>query len=394
MIQVSVDSIPIGQPLPYALLTADGAVAIPKRDIVDSRAQLTRIFGWNQPIFILKVDQPIHEATFRSFNTAQALKDWADGKIGGIAMMRPEDYPDPPRWPEMQEQANALLRDCTPPLFLPRVTQLYDQLRHYSVKNPDGTLLALFYLSTNDTHLYSATHAMLVSVMCGICARDVLRWSTEDERSLGLAALTMNVSMTALQDALASQPQPPSADQRQQIDTHAQRSVDLLRMAGVTDKNWLDAVLHHHNVEPGPLDTRPINERMARLIHRADIFSARRAPRAMRPPSSAAIAMQASYFDENKQVDEAGAALIKAVGVHSPGSYVALASGEIAIVIKRGFNTAMPKVAVLINNQGVPLAAPIVRDTSQRDYRVTGSVPAREVKIRLNLPKMLALAAT
>ena len=39
--------------------------------------------------------------------------------------------------------------------------------------------------------------------------------------------------------------------------------------------------------------------------------------------------MQACYFDENRQIDEAGAALIKAVGIYQPGSYVRLATDEV-----------------------------------------------------------------
>lgn len=132
---------------------------------------------------------------------------------------------------------------------------------------------------------------------------------------------------------------------------------------------------------------------MARLIQRADMFAARLAPRASRIPTSPAAAMQASYFDENRQVDEAGAALIKAVGIYSPGSFVRLTTNEVAIVIQRGINTTTPKVAVLINRDGVPTGEPIVRDTALRDYRIVASVPHRDVKVQINLQRLLPLTA-
>ncbi len=132
---------------------------------------------------------------------------------------------------------------------------------------------------------------------------------------------------------------------------------------------------------------------MARLIQRADMFAARLAPRASRVPTSPAAAMQASYFDENRQVDEAGAALIKAVGIYSPGSFVRLNTNEIAAVIRRGANTTTPRVAVLINREGLPVVDPVIRDTSVREHRVVASVPHRDVRIQLNLPRMLALTA-
>ena len=92
-------------------------------------------------------------------------------------------------------------------------------------------------------------------------------------------------------------------------------------------------------------------------------------------------------------MDESGAALIKAVGIYSPGSMVKLQTDEIAAVIRRGANTTTPKVAVIINRDGVPLVEPVVRDTALRDFRIVASVPHRDVKVQINLQRMLALTA-
>jgi ribosomal protein S16 len=102
-----------------------------------------------------------------------------------------------------------------------------------------------------------------------------------------------------------------------------------------------------------------------------------------------AAAMQACYFDENRKIDEAGAALIKAVGIYQPGSFVRLATDEVAVVVKRGLNTTTPRVAVLINRNGMPTGEPIVRDSSLPEYRVVASVAHRDVKIQVNLERML-----
>ena len=185
----------------------------------------------------------------------------------------------------------------------------------------------------------------------------------------------------------------PTPEQRKQIDQHAPRSVQLLTQMGVIDPVWLEAVRNHHNVPPGPLAGMSEGLRMARLIQRADMFAARLAPRASRVPTSPAAAMQASYFDENRQVDEAGAALIKAVGIYSPGSFVRLTTNEVAVVIQRGINTTTPKVAVLINRDGIPTGEPLVRDTALRDYRIVASVPHRDVKVQINLQRLLPLTA-
>jgi ribosomal protein S16 len=103
------------------------------------------------------------------------------------------------------------------------------------------------------------------------------------------------------------------------------------------------------------------------------------------------VAMQACYFDEKHEVDEAGAALIKVVGIYAPGSYVRLATQEVAVVVRRGANTTTPRVAVLVNRQGMATAEPMLRDTSQKEYRIVATVSHRDLKIQLNLERLLSM---
>jgi ribosomal protein S16 len=103
--------------------------------------------------------------------------------------------------------------------------------------------------------------------------------------------------------------------------------------------------------------------------------------------------MQACYFDEQKAIDEAGAALIKAVGIYQPGSFVRLATNEIAVVIKRGKNTTTPRVAVLINRNGLATVEPTIRETSLQEHRIVASVPHKDVKVQINLERLMPLTA-
>ena len=52
-----------------------------------------------------------------------------------------------------------------------------------------------------------------------------------------------------------------------------------------------------------------------------------------------------------------------------------------------------PRVAVLISRSGMPIMEPTIRDTSTREYRVIASVPHREVKVQVNLERLLPLTA-
>jgi HD-GYP domain-containing protein (c-di-GMP phosphodiesterase class II) len=205
------------------------------------------------------------------------------------------------------------------------------------------------------------------------------------------AALTMNVSMTELQDQLAQQTARPNESQMAAIAVHSDASVDLLEKQGVKDPLWLNAVRRHHEPPSGPLADMAPADRIARLVERADIFAARLAPRVSRWAMPAAIAMRASYFDDEHRVDEAGAALITAMGVYPPGSFVKLASNETAIVLKRGRTGTTPKVAAVLNRQGTPIGEIVVRDTSQVMYKIVASVAHRDVKVQLQLDRMLGM---
>jgi HD-GYP domain-containing protein (c-di-GMP phosphodiesterase class II) len=294
-------------------------------------------------------------------------------------------------WLDLMERAHTLLYGSQPQNFLVRLETLQVNLSHLTRQNPDGTLMGLVSLSGKAHDRYSVNHAMLVSVICGLAARDVLKWSAADEAVLCHAALTMNIGMTLEQDRLARQKEAPSRSQRDIIHNHPARSVEVLRGLGVTHPDLLEAVRDHHTRQPGGLGTRPLGQRAARLIQRADIFAAAIAPRASRAAASTGRAMKAAYFDENSQIDEAGAALVKAVGVYPPGSFVRLFSGEVAIVVRRGTNTSTPRVAVVLNRSGLPAAELSLRDTRRADWRVTASVPAMEVKVNISLERLLPL---
>lgn len=397
LVPVSIESIRIGQPLPFPLMDKDGVLLARKAFVVGSRDDLVDFSNRGGGLFIDVADSEAHHRAYVGrlngmVRDGRPLGEIAEAKISvkspDTRAVEDVEHPD---WLDLQVQGNIMLRDNQSTHFMERLERLHQQLNVQSHRNPDGTLFALIHLSTTETRMYSATHAMLVSVMCGLAAREVLNWPAEVESMVCKAALTMNLGMTELQDRLAAQSDPVTPTQRKLIDEHPNRSVEILMALGVTNAIWLQAVAQHHTQAPGPLGTRTPAERLARLIQRADMFAARLAPRASRVPVAPAAAMQACYFDENRQIDEAGAALIKAVGIYQPGSFVRLASDEVGVVVRRGLNTTTPKVAVLINRSGMPTVEPMVRDTSLQGYKVVASVPHREVRVQINLERLLPL---
>jgi HD-GYP domain-containing protein (c-di-GMP phosphodiesterase class II) len=285
-----------------------------------------------------------------------------------------------PDWVALQHKAHALLRDTQHAQFLSRLEQLYQELHGRVQHSPDATLFALIHLSATEMRSYSATHAMLVYVLCSLAASETLNWSPERDAILGKAALTMNISMSALQDDLVLQTKPLSVAQMEAVEQHAERSCTMLRSMGVKDEDWLLAVRHHHDRLPGPPASDALH--IARLIQRADIYAARLSPRLGRlclPPGAAG------------QSDEASDALVQTMGLYAPGTLVRLASQEIAAVIRRGIYNTTPQVAVLINRQGMPTGEWIVRDTQQSSYKITGHVARRDVRTAVPMEQLLEL---
>lgn len=398
LVTINIDSIRLGQPLPFTLRDAGGVMLASKGYVVRKRADLDQIVAQRGELYVDVAESESHHRAYMGKLHSLVREDHALGKIAEAQISvsdldrnRDAANNDESDWLDLQIQTHSMLRDGNPESFQARLDKLQAQLGRNAHLNPDGTLFALIHLSASDVRMYSATHAMLVSVMCRLAAREVLKWPADMEATLCNAALTMNIGMTELQDRLVMQREDPTPDQRRQIDQHAARSVRILEQLGIDDPRWLEAVLHHHTKKPGPLAARTEGQRMARLIQRADMFAARLAPRVARVRESPAAGMQASYFDENRQIDEAGAALIKAVGIYSPGSFVRLTNNEIAVVIKRGANTTTPRVAILVNRTGMPTGELIVRDTSQPEYRIVTSVAHGDVKVQINLERLLVL---
>ncbi|RFO96562.1 phosphohydrolase [Rhodoferax lacus] len=400
LIPIEIDSVRIGYPLPCDLVDKDGVLLASKRYVVRSKDDLAHFYKRPGGVFIDGMDADALRKAYVDQLQTLMRKDKSIGEIAGSklqvdkAVKRTVDAPTKLAWGDLQVQALRLLRDPQSESFAERLDNVHQTLSQESQRNPNGVLFALIQLSASETEMYSATHAMLVSVMCGLAAREVLNWPEPVETLLRKSALTMNIGMTELQDRLTLQKRPPEPGQQALIDAHPQASVELLKALGVSDSTWLEAVAAHHALLPGPLRSKTPAQRLARLIQRADMFAARLSPRLTRPPVSPAVAMQACYFDENKQVDEAGAALIKAVGIYQPGAYVKLASEEVAVVVRRGSNTSTPRVAVVLNRSGMATSEHAVRDTSNKDYRVVASVPHSDVKVQIQLDRLLPLTQT
>lgn len=399
LVELNLQSIPFGQPLPFALRNAGGLLLARKGYVIRNDEDLRVLLLRGQTLFVDTEESSSSYQSFRANLQEMLLRNKPLGKIanttmahGNLERATPGEVEQPVlHWGLWQERLTQLLREPRPEDFLPRFHALFEPLYQRCQQAPDSALLALIQLSADEVRHYSVTHSMLVAVVCMLTARQTLEWPQERIVSLGCAALSMNIGMAQLQDELARQTAPLTRTQEDSINQHARFSAEMLYQLGVEDALWLAAVEAHHQRVPGPLAQRDIISQMARLIQRADVFGARIAPRATREPMPVTAAMQASYYDETRAVDEIGTAIVKTLGIYPPGTWVRLASGEIGIVVRRGASAATPRVVVLINSAGIATGEPISRDTSQNAWKIISPILHKEVKVRLPLEKLLSL---
>ena len=403
VVPISTSAIRVNHPVPFALRDSAGLMLVPRGGVVASEAILKQLED---------------RGVFIDANDATAFKKAVAGKVelmvrdntrlGRIAQAETEvdadvvvdQYASSTRtqnantrltWDGLSIKMAAALREPSKDDFLDRIEQIDEDLRSLLSAGTDAALLSLIYNATTDTQKYSVRHALLVTTIVELAARHLPAWPKEWRAPLRRAALTMNIAMTNLQDQLATQDIAATQAQREQIHTHAARGSMQLAELGIADKLWLQAVEHHHSSPSGPLNSLEPALQIARLIKRADLFAARLSPRKTRKAMTATAAAQAVYHDENKQPDEAGAAIIKAVGIYPPGTFVRLATEEVAIVLQRGLRASLPTVACVVGANGIPMSKPVVRETRHKAYHVTSTAAPHEVKVRLSAESLLQL---
>lgn len=401
LVTLNANAVRIGDPLPFALRNNSGVVLAQKGHVFTSRAELDELVLNGVTLCIDSEESAESMRLYRAeLDKMMRSKDASLGDIAALTIQASEKVKAPVEsrdtrlastdWASLQVRATKLLRAPQQTDFVEGFSGLHKELTRSCVQAPDATLLALIFLSAQETRMYSATHAMLVSCVCMLTTREILRWSDEKVRQVGMAALSMNIAMTELQDQLVHQAKPLTPIQAAEVESHSVRSETMLRELGVRDPVWLEAVRFHHHRTPGALSDKSDGQQMARLIQRADIFAARLSPRVARNPMPVTAAMQASYYDEIKQVDQAGAAIVKALGIYPPGSFVRLASQEIAIVLRRGATAATPRVAVVVNRDGMPMGEMTKRDSTNPSWKITGVVARKELKVQISLDRLLA----
>lgn len=359
--------IAVGRPLPFNVRNADHTLLLARGQVIDTDEQMEALF------------------------TRGCLVDLAElrGPQDLIRAAPPEQLPK--LWDQCLDRVGDALHHCAGEGFSGALEEATGPVLSLIERDSDLAIFQVLRQEGNAHTQYGIHHSIHTAITSFLVAQR-LGWDVESVRKVFKVALTMNLSMLELQGQLASQATPPSPEQREAIYSHPQRSVEMLELAGITDRDWLMGVLHHHVAPDGsgyPAGRHEVNE-YAALVRRADIYTAKLSPRLNREAMAADRAGRAMFMHDPG--NSMTAALVKEFGVYPPGCYVKLVSGETAVVVKRGASVITPLVAAITTPSGMALAEPVPRDTSRREYAIAGVVGERTVPVKLAPEKLVTMA--
>jgi HD-GYP domain-containing protein (c-di-GMP phosphodiesterase class II) len=356
-----------GVPLPWGVRDAAGQLLLAKGHVVADQVRLTDLL--NRGMFV-DVDEVKRSASTRE---SESPKPPAEGFSS--------------RWEALQRKLRLLLRAPGEPDFLKRLREVVEQIASFADGHTDQIIFLIVRHDYSQYDHYAEAHSLHVAALCNMVSRR-LGWPDSRRQSLIGAALSMNLTVINLQAQLAGQRGPLSAIQRQDMDAHPLAAADLLRSAGLQDEEWLGAVEQHHECPDG--SGYPRHEQapgdMSQLLRFIDCFTAKHSARAGRPQQPAHQAARDLYAQSAG--NPLAAALIKECGIYPPGCYVKLASGETAVVTRRGMTAKAPLVAAILNANGEPLSRPVQRDSAHPTRAITGTVAEKSVMVHVTADQL------
>jgi HD-GYP domain-containing protein (c-di-GMP phosphodiesterase class II) len=357
----------LGQPLPFNIRNADQTLLLARGLVLDSREQMEALFERGSLVDLAELRSPLAPLLDAPPEMLPALWEECMDRVGQTLKA------------SAQTGFGAALEDaCGPVLSLIE-------------RDSDLAIFQVLRQPGNAYTEYGAKHSLHAAIAVFLVAKR-LKWSEANRQTAFKAALTMNLSMLEWQGRLATQTTPITPAQRQALVTHPQASVRILEQAGIADRDWLRAVAEHHEVPDGsgyPAGLREVSD-IAALVRRADVYTAKLSARKGRAAMTADKAGRDMFMQEPNH--PMAAALAKEFGMYPPGCYVKLASGETAVVLRRGASVMTPLVAVLTTPSGVALAEPEPRDTSRSEHAIACVIDRQAARAHLAPEKMMALA--
>ena len=368
LMRMVADQIRVGQALPFGIRDDQGKLLLAKGRVVANDAQLQTL---------------LERGLYADHDEADAAEE-AAGAAGAPRRMTLFDL-----WKQTTARLDILLNSLAREGFAARCDGFATQLMALIDRDPDIGIYHSVRQDPNRLSLYGLNHALHCAMVGQLAARRA-GWSDARVRTLVKAALTMNLSIVELQGRFATMGR-LNDTQRSQIRAHPQAAHDQLQAASVDDADWLQAVLQHHEHPGGggyPSGTADMAE-MAQVLRMADVFMAKISPRTERPAMP--ILEAARQLFAEAQGSPLASAIIKEYGIYPPGNFVLLASGEMAVVIRRGATAHTPVAAAVTDKNGLPIVRTPRRNTAEPAWAIKSSVPESRMLLRVPPERLYGL---
>jgi HD-GYP domain-containing protein (c-di-GMP phosphodiesterase class II) len=406
LVKISVESLRLSQPLTCRLRDQDGRLLLDRGAVIATIRDREALAERGLYVDIEEsqewrrvVREQLNDMMLRGANlgeiAAALVHDMASAQAAPVTQTA-QQADVSTFWLDQQRVLSALLhRQTLTADWVEQFQALRARMLQRWEDEPRASLIVLMHGVIAQSNDYSVRHALACGLLCWL-ASPCLGIQGKERDSLVNAALTMNFGMTELHDMLALQASPPTPTQRTQIQTHPKLSAQKLTQGGVEDPLWLLLVRMHHQRDAQALSIHPNGKplpfkwELAQMLQATDAFVAQLSPRASRDSLLPQAAVRNVVLEDNKALSQGAAAIIKVTGLYPPGTYVRLVNEETAIVLEAGARPEHPQVAVVQRRDGTTVNERAVRDTSVETYKVTQALPYSSVRVRVDLPKLLA----
>lgn len=369
LMRMVADQIVVGQPLPFGVRDEQGKLLLAKGRVVANEAQRETL---------------VSRGLYADHDDADSAEEAASAAGGPARRLTLFDL-----WKQTTARLDLLLASLPQPGFAERCDTFAGQLMTLIDRDPDIAIYQSVRQDPKRLSLYGLNHALHCAMVGQLATRRV-GWPDARVRTLVKAALTMNLAIVELQGRFATMGRLTEA-QRALVRAHPQAAFDQLQAAGVTDPEWLQAVLQHHE-QPGgggyPAALSDVTE-MARVLRMADVFMAKISPRTERPAMPILDAARQLFAET--QGSALAAAIIKEYGIYPPGNFVQLGSGELAVVIRRGATAHTPVAAAVTDKNGLPIVRTPRRNTAEPAWAIKSSVAGSRMLLRVPAERLYGL---
>lgn len=363
------DEIRVGQPLPFDILNANGVLLLARGQLVSSQSQLEQLV-----------------------ERGATVEDTDVERVRAVKAAHPEQPVTLfDLWAQAPTQLELLLAGIAEPGFPERLDRFTDAFVALCRRDVDISIYLTIRQDPARLQRYGLAHSLHTALVAELAAAR-LGWPDADRRRFVKAALTMNVAIVGLQSRLACTDARVTEAQRNELRAHPQAAVALLQAAGIDDALWLEAVAQHHERRGGSGYPAGIDAPapLAVALRLADVFMAKISPRVSRESLPIQEAARQMFLEADGS--PVASAVIKEYGIFPPGDFVQLASGERAVVVRRGADARTPVVAAITSPSGAPIVDTIPRDTRDKAYAITGPAAERKLVVRVPPERLYGLA--